>query len=56
MFHRSGYANATLLEIAVFAGVTKGALYCHFFNREHKDLFFAELGHILETAAENRTV
>ncbi|MFF4851226.1 ScbR family autoregulator-binding transcription factor [Streptomyces sp. NPDC001194] len=34
MFHRSGYANATLLEIAVFAGVTKGALYFHFASKE----------------------
>ncbi|MFB8392633.1 ScbR family autoregulator-binding transcription factor [Streptomyces yangpuensis] len=34
MFHRNGYANATLGEIAAFAGVTKGALYFHFASKE----------------------
>lgn len=34
MFHRNGYANATLLEIAAFAGVTKGALYFHFASKD----------------------
>ncbi|MFD5508242.1 ScbR family autoregulator-binding transcription factor [Streptomyces sp. NPDC127051] len=34
MFHRNGYANATLLEIASFAGVTKGALYFHFASKD----------------------
>ncbi|MFF3216040.1 ScbR family autoregulator-binding transcription factor [Streptomyces sp. NPDC002886] len=34
LFHRSGYANATLGEIATFAGVTKGALYFHFASKE----------------------
>jgi AcrR family transcriptional regulator len=34
MFHRNGYANATLGEIAAYAGVTKGALYFHFASKE----------------------
>ncbi|MFE0605449.1 ScbR family autoregulator-binding transcription factor [Streptomyces sp. NPDC058892] len=34
MFRRNGYANATLAEIAAFAGVTKGALYFHFASKE----------------------
>ncbi|MFE9767982.1 ScbR family autoregulator-binding transcription factor [Streptomyces sp. NPDC005808] len=34
MFRRNGYANATLGEIAAFAGVTKGALYFHFASKE----------------------
>ncbi|KPI33403.1 transcriptional regulator, TetR family [Actinobacteria bacterium OV450] len=34
MFHRNGYANATLGEIAAHAGVTKGALYFHFASKD----------------------
>ncbi len=34
MFRRNGYAQATLGEIAAFAGVTKGALYFHFSSKE----------------------
>lgn len=34
MFHRNGYASATLGGIAAFAGVTKGALYFHFASKE----------------------
>ncbi|MEV6574403.1 TetR family transcriptional regulator [Streptomyces sp. NPDC051577] len=34
MFHRNGYANATLGEIAGAAGVTKGALYFHFASKD----------------------
>ncbi|MFE2288766.1 TetR family transcriptional regulator [Streptomyces sp. NPDC059443] len=34
MFHRNGYANATLVEIATAAGVTKGALYFHFASKD----------------------
>ncbi|MFD9412754.1 ScbR family autoregulator-binding transcription factor [Streptomyces sp. NPDC059989] len=34
MFHRNGYANATLGEIAAAAGVTKGALYFHFASKD----------------------
>lgn len=34
LFHRSGYANATLGEIAGAAGVTKGALYFHFASKD----------------------
>ncbi|WP_328973701.1 ScbR family autoregulator-binding transcription factor [Streptomyces sp. NBC_00239] len=34
MFHRNGYANATLSEIAACAGVTKGALYFHFSSKD----------------------
>ncbi|MFB7257552.1 ScbR family autoregulator-binding transcription factor [Streptomyces nojiriensis] len=33
MFNRNGYANATLGQIAAFAGVTKGALYFHFSSK-----------------------
>ncbi|MFF5448517.1 ScbR family autoregulator-binding transcription factor [Streptomyces sp. NPDC012888] len=34
MFRRNGYANATLGQIAAFAGVTKGALYFHFGSKD----------------------
>ncbi|MFI8106743.1 ScbR family autoregulator-binding transcription factor [Streptomyces sp. NPDC086023] len=34
MFRRNGYANATLGEIALAAGVTKGALYFHFASKD----------------------
>ncbi|MEE1782648.1 ScbR family autoregulator-binding transcription factor [Streptomyces sp. SP17BM10] len=34
LFDRSGYAGATLGEIASTAGVTKGALYFHFASKE----------------------
>ncbi|MGP4013539.1 ScbR family autoregulator-binding transcription factor [Streptomyces sp. 4N124] len=34
LFDRKGYANATLLDIADAAGVTKGALYFHFSSKE----------------------
>ncbi|MFD3546705.1 ScbR family autoregulator-binding transcription factor [Streptomyces sp. NPDC058655] len=34
LFHRNGYANATLGEIASAAGVTKGALYFHFASKD----------------------
>ncbi|MFI5621699.1 ScbR family autoregulator-binding transcription factor [Streptomyces sp. NPDC051567] len=34
MFHRNGYANATLGDIAGAAGVTKGALYFHFASKD----------------------
>ncbi|MFE9932612.1 ScbR family autoregulator-binding transcription factor [Streptomyces sp. NPDC005533] len=34
MFHRNGYASATLGEIAGAAGVTKGALYFHFASKD----------------------
>ncbi|MFJ9646076.1 ScbR family autoregulator-binding transcription factor [Streptomyces sp. NPDC101206] len=34
MFHRNGYASATLGEIAAAAGVTKGALYFHFASKD----------------------
>ncbi|MFF4330915.1 ScbR family autoregulator-binding transcription factor [Streptomyces sp. NPDC048387] len=34
LFHRNGYANATLGEIAGAAGVTKGALYFHFASKD----------------------
>lgn len=34
MFHRNGYAHATLGGIAASAGVTKGALYFHFASKE----------------------
>ncbi|WP_405512267.1 ScbR family autoregulator-binding transcription factor [Streptomyces canus] len=33
-FARSGYAHVTLLDIADQAGVTKGAVYFHFTNKE----------------------
>ncbi|MGV9267954.1 ScbR family autoregulator-binding transcription factor [Kitasatospora sp. NPDC003701] len=34
LFDRSGYAGATLADIAAAAGVTKGALYFHFSSKE----------------------
>ncbi|RSS52336.1 ScbR family autoregulator-binding transcription factor, partial [Streptomyces sp. WAC06614] len=34
MFHRNGYAHATLGDIAGAAGVTKGALYFHFASKD----------------------
>ncbi|MFF4911079.1 ScbR family autoregulator-binding transcription factor [Streptomyces sp. NPDC001260] len=34
MFDLKGYANATLIDIADAAGVTKGALYFHFSSKE----------------------
>ncbi|MFD9336906.1 ScbR family autoregulator-binding transcription factor [Streptomyces sp. NPDC060028] len=34
LFQRNGYANATLGDIAVAAGVTKGALYFHFASKD----------------------
>ncbi|MFG2503301.1 ScbR family autoregulator-binding transcription factor [Streptomyces sp. NPDC048441] len=34
LFHRHGYTNATLSDIADAAGVTKGALYFHFTSKE----------------------
>ncbi|MFD9591937.1 ScbR family autoregulator-binding transcription factor [Kitasatospora sp. NPDC059973] len=34
LFDRSGYAGATLADIASAAGVTKGALYFHFSSKE----------------------
>ncbi|MFJ6939931.1 ScbR family autoregulator-binding transcription factor [Streptomyces sp. NPDC101132] len=34
LFRRNGYANATLGEIALAAGVTKGALYFHFASKD----------------------
>ncbi|MER5732989.1 ScbR family autoregulator-binding transcription factor [Streptomyces sp. NPDC002138] len=34
LFHRNGYANATLGDIAGAAGVTKGALYFHFASKD----------------------
>ncbi|MEV6954764.1 ScbR family autoregulator-binding transcription factor [Streptomyces sp. NPDC051183] len=34
MFHRHGYAHATLADIAGAAGVTKGALYFHFGSKD----------------------
>ena len=42
-FAASGYAGATLDDIAARAGVTKGGLYFHFAGKE--ELFFAVLDH-----------
>lgn len=39
VFARKGYAGASLDEIAADAGMTKGAIYWHFRNKQ--DLFFA---------------
>lgn len=39
VFNESGYSNTTLNEIAEAAGVTRGAIYWHFKNKE--DLFQA---------------
>ncbi|MET9324315.1 ScbR family autoregulator-binding transcription factor [Streptomyces sp. NPDC003038] len=44
MFHRNGYANATLGEIAGAAGVTKGALYFHFASKDELALAVQERG------------
>ena len=39
VFNECGYSNTTLNEIAEAAGVTRGAIYWHFKNKE--DLFQA---------------
>jgi AcrR family transcriptional regulator len=44
VFTREGYANAATEEIVRLAGVTRGALYHHFGNKE--GLFQAVLGHV----------
>ncbi|MDX3538524.1 ScbR family autoregulator-binding transcription factor [Streptomyces sp. MB09-01] len=47
MFHRNGYANATLDEIAGAAGVTKGALYFHFASKDELAEAVQQRGHTL---------
>ncbi|WP_404962551.1 ScbR family autoregulator-binding transcription factor [Streptomyces sp. 147326] len=47
MFHRNGYANATLEEIAGAAGVTKGALYFHFASKDELAEAVQQRGHTL---------
>jgi len=45
MFSQLGYANASLDKVAAEAGLTKGAVYWHFSNKQ--DLFLAILEHCL---------
>lgn len=47
MFHRNGYAHATLGGIASAAGVTKGALYFHFASKDELAQAVQERGHDL---------
>ncbi|WP_331741951.1 TetR/AcrR family transcriptional regulator (plasmid) [Streptomyces sp. NBC_00726] len=47
LFTRSGYASATLGQIAAAAGVTKGALYFHFPSKEALADAVAMHGHTL---------
>ncbi|UOO82304.1 TetR family transcriptional regulator [Uruburuella testudinis] len=50
-FYRQGVARASLNEIAQTAGVTRGALYWHFKNKE--DLFDALFQHIFKDFRES---
>jgi AcrR family transcriptional regulator len=50
VFARKGYAGATTEEIARAAGLTKGALYHHFKNKE--DVFFAVVKGVNDSIAE----
>jgi AcrR family transcriptional regulator len=45
-----GYQKASLAEIARRAGITKGAIFYHFANRE--ELFEAVFAHVLSTGSE----
>lgn len=45
MFNRSGYASATLEQIARAAGLTKGALYFHFASKDQLAGAVQEQGH-----------
>lgn len=45
MFNRSGYASATLGQIAEAAGMTKGALYFHFASKDGLADAVQEQGH-----------
>lgn len=60
MFDLKGYANATLIDIADAAGVTKGALYFHFASKEDLAEAVRQRGHtlvgeVLRAAAEGRS-
>ena len=44
LFAQSGYADVSVAAVSAHAGVTKGALYHHFPNKE--DLFAAVLSHV----------
>ncbi|WP_369185623.1 TetR family transcriptional regulator [Streptomyces sp. Y1] len=55
LFDRSGYAGATLGEIAAAAGVTKGALYFHFTSKEElAGAVFAQAERSLRAACGSR--
>jgi AcrR family transcriptional regulator len=59
MFDLKGYANATLIDIADAAGVTKGALYFHFASKEDLAEAVQQRGHtlvceVLRAAADGR--
>ncbi|MGA5821975.1 ScbR family autoregulator-binding transcription factor [Kitasatospora sp. NPDC094028] len=55
LFDRSGYAGATLGEIAAAAGVTKGALYFHFASKEDlAGAVLAQAEHSLRAACGSR--
>ena len=49
VFHQRGVARASLHEIAQAAGVTRGALYWHFKNKE--DLFDALFARIFDVVS-----
>ncbi|UCD94615.1 MAG: TetR/AcrR family transcriptional regulator [Candidatus Zixiibacteriota bacterium] len=53
VFARKGYAGATTEEIARTAGLTKGALYFHFRNKE--DVFFAVVKEVNDSIARKIT-
>ena len=52
VFNNRGYSNTTLNEIAEVAGVTRGAIYWHYKNKE--DHVFAGSGAIKGNGQENR--
>jgi AcrR family transcriptional regulator len=59
LFDLKGYANATLIDIANAAGVTKGALYFHFASKEQLADAVRQRGHrlvgdVLRAAADGR--
>ncbi len=56
-FHRKGYAATTLNDIAVEAGLTRGAIYWHFKNKREifetlLEGFYDELDQIIQSALE----
>ena len=51
VFHRHGVSRASLNEIAQAAGMTRGALYWHFKNKEA--LFEALFQHLFDDLGQN---